>query len=108
MTSLIPYTSDYCVAFEKCVIDGQLLINAFEEYSQMAKRTALTKDCIEFCVKCLHAFESAILYWGKMILSCKDCCTSCANECDKYDHEICRKFAHSCRRRVEELQLVLA
>ena len=106
--SLIPLKSDYCVALEQCVNDGQQLITAFKENPEMVKCVALTKDCIEFCVECLHAFESASFERGEMIHSCKDSCITCSEECDKYDFEICRKFAYSCRRCVEELNLVLA
>lgn len=108
MMSLIPLKSDYCVALEQCLNDALQVITVFKEDMTMEECLAKAKHCLKDCSECLAASESGSFNRGKMMQTCIKSCSSCSVEFDKFDLEVCRKFAHSCRGCVEELKLVLA
>ena len=74
-------------AFECCAISGE-----------MAACVKACVTCADFCSLCIRLFargETALL--KKLCVLCAEVCDVCADECKKYDMDLCNECEAACR-----------
>jgi hypothetical protein len=58
-------------------------------------------DCADVCIataKVVARAGASGAPWLELVRVCMETCNSCAEECEKHDHEHCRICAEACRR----------
>lgn len=55
------------------------------------------RDCAKICRMAAGFVASHSEFAGAVLTLCEDVCESCAEECDKHEHDHCKRCAAACR-----------
>lgn len=69
-----------------------------EDIKPMVACIKLTKECANICSLGVQLLSGESDLAESYIGLCVDICSKCADECEKHDHEHCKKCAITCRR----------
>ena len=68
-----------------------------ENLSSLVACIKLDRDCADICATTLSLFIRDSDYTRPAFELCEQICAECASECEKHDHDHCRKCARACR-----------
>ncbi len=108
MSRLIQIKSNCTVALERCIRTCQNLISAYKYTSGMGDCIKQATICMEACVECLDACESAQFDRGINMCKCYEVCKASFREFQKYDMEECQGCVEACLLCIEELDNMIA
>jgi hypothetical protein len=55
------------------------------------------RDCAKICHLAAGFVASHSQFTGSVLTLCEELCRACAEECDKHEHDHCKRCADSCR-----------
>lgn len=96
LTAVIEAAMDCAAHCEAC---GDACLEEGEPSLNRCIRADL--DCADICVataKVVGRAGASGAPWLDQVRVCAEACASCAQECEKHDHEHCRVCAEACRR----------
>lgn len=76
--------------------------------AQMQNCLRLCLDCAEICQACARVMARRSPLSGLWCQFCADVCDACAAECEKYDDDLMRRCAETCRRSAQLCREVAA
>lgn len=68
-----------------------------ENVKMMARCIKLDRDCADICNLTASFLARGSEHAGHLLQECADICNACAEECNKHDHDHCKKCAEACR-----------
>src|SRR5688572_4912492 len=72
------------------------------DVEMLAACIQLDIECSTVCKSASQLMQLQSSHANAICQLCADICTSCAEECEKHDHEHCRQCAANCRECAEE------
>jgi hypothetical protein len=54
------------------------------------------RDCAKICHLAASIVASHSQFIGSVLTLCEEVCLECADECDKHDHDHCKRCAQAC------------
>ncbi len=77
-----------------------------ENVKMMAKCIRLDMECAAICYATAQLLSLGSDKAKAITRLCAEICLECADECDKHNHDHCKKCAEACRKCAEECQKV--
>jgi hypothetical protein len=91
---------DLIGSLTNCIVACEHCFTAcFEESNldHLIKCIKLDRDCAEICALTLSFVARNSPEAASLVRTCAEICASCAEECEKHNHDHCRDCADACR-----------
>ncbi|HEX6982499.1 MAG TPA: four-helix bundle copper-binding protein [Balneolaceae bacterium] len=69
-----------------------------DNVKKMVSCIRINRDCADICGLSIKFLSRKSKNSNLVIGICADICSECAEECDKYEHDHCKKCAEACRK----------